>query len=107
MVKEQRKIATVEEVQSVPSERSYARESNKSSTPIANTLHRVGLTTILISIIDNINDFIADSRHLTKHQWLSSFDRIAPYSLWIGVLFVFAGIVVRDRSWGRRRAGSD
>jgi hypothetical protein len=75
-----------------------ARESNKSSIRIANALHRVGLTTILISIIDNINDFIVDSRHLAKHEWLSSFDRIAPYSLWIGVVLVFAGIVVRDRN---------
>ena len=101
MVKERRKIATAEEAQSLPSERNHARESNKSSTRIANTLHRVGLTTILISITDSINDFIVDSRHLAKHQWLSSFDRIAPYALWIGVLFVFAGIVVRDRNWGR------
>jgi hypothetical protein len=97
VVKEQGKIATAE-AESLPSERSHARESTKSSTRIANTLHRVGLTTILISITDNINDFIVDSRHLAKHQWLSSFDRIAPYSLWIGVLFVFAGIVVRDRN---------
>jgi hypothetical protein len=98
VVKEQDKIATAEEAESLPSERSHARESNKSSTRIADTLHRVGLTTILISITDNINDFIVDSRHLAKHQWLSSFDRVAPYSLWIGVLFVFAGIVVRDRN---------
>jgi hypothetical protein len=71
VVEAQRKIATVEKAQSVPFDRSYARVSNKFSTPIANTLHRVGLTMILISIIDNINDFIAESRHLTKHQWLS------------------------------------
>jgi len=109
VVPAQRKIATVEEAQSLPSERSYARVSDKSSSRIADTLHSVGLTTILISIIDNINDFIADSRHLTKHQWLClfSFDRVAPYSLWIGVLFVFAGIVVRDRSWSTRRPGSN
>jgi hypothetical protein len=104
VVKERRKIATAEEAESLPSERSHARESNKSSTRIANTLHRVGLTTILISITDNINDFIVDSRHLTKHQWLSSLDRVAPYSLWIGVLLVFAGIVVRDRK--SRRSSS-
>jgi hypothetical protein len=109
VVKEQRMIATVKEAQSQPSERNYARVSNQSSSSIGHTLHRIGLTTILVSIIDNINDFIADSRHLTKHQWLwlSSFDRLAPYSLWIGVVFVFAGIVVRDRNWSRRRAGSD
>jgi hypothetical protein len=104
VVKEQGKIATTKEAESPPSESSHARESNKSSTRIANTLHRVGLTTILISITDNINDFIVDSRHLAKHQWLSSFDRIAPYSLWIGVLFVFAGIVVRDRN-SRKSSG--
>jgi hypothetical protein len=75
-----------------------APESNKSSIRIANALHRVGLATILISITDNINDFIVDSRHLAKHQWLASFDRVAPYTLWIGVLFVFAGIIVRDRN---------
>lgn len=103
MVKERRKIAAAEEAQSLPSECSHARKSNKSSTRIANTLHRVGLTTILISITDNINDFIVDSRHLAKHQWLAWFDRVAPYSLWIGVLFVFAGIVVRDRNWKRPR----
>jgi len=104
VVKEQSKIAAAEQTQSLPSERSQARESNESSTRIANTLHRIGLTTILISITDNINDFIINSRHLAKHQWLSSLDRIAPYSLWIGVLLVFAGIVVRDRN-SRRSSG--
>jgi hypothetical protein len=98
------KIATAEEFQSLPPERSYALDSNKSRIRIANTLHRVGLTTILISITDNINDFIVDSRHLAKHELLSSFDRLAPYSLWVGVLFVFAGIVVRDRK-SRRSSG--
>jgi hypothetical protein len=107
VVKEQGKIAAAEEAESLPSERSHARESNKSSTRIANALHRVGLTTILVSITDNINDFIVDSRHLAKHQWLSSFDQVAPYTLWIGVLFVFAGIVVRDRKWGREQSSSD
>jgi hypothetical protein len=104
VVKERRKIATAEEAQSRLPERSHARESNKSRTRVANALHRVGLTTILISITENINDFIVDSRHLAKHQWLSSLDRVAPYSLWIGVLFVFAGIVVRDRN-SRRSSG--
>ena len=98
VVKERRKIATAEEAESLPPESSHAGDSNKSSTRIANALHRFGLIIILISIIDNINDFIVDSRHLAKHQWLSSFDRVAPYSLWIGVLFVFAGIVVRGRN---------
>lgn len=101
MVKARSEIVTAEEAQSLPPERNYARDSNKSSTRVANALHRVGLTTIAISITNNINDFIVDSRHLAKHQWLSSFDRIVPYTLWIGVLFVFAGIVVRDRNWGR------
>jgi hypothetical protein len=101
VVKEHDKIAASEEAESLPSGRSHARKSNKSSTRIANTLDRFGLTTILISITDNINDFIVDSRHLAKHELLSSFDRLVPYSLWIGVLFVFAGIVVRDRNWGR------
>jgi hypothetical protein len=107
VVKEQVKIATAEEAQSLPSERSDAREFNKSSTRIANTLHRFGLTIIVISIIDNLNDFIVDSRHLTKHTWLSSFDRVVPYSLWIGVLLVFAGIVVRDRKGGKEQSSSD
>jgi hypothetical protein len=92
---------TAEEPQILPPESSDALDSNKSPTRIANTLHRVGLTVILISITDNINDFIVDSRHLANHQWLSSFDRFVPYTLWIGVLFVFAGIVVRDRNLGR------
>ena len=81
--------------------RNLGRELNKFETRIANTLHRFGLTLIIISIIDNVNDLISDSRHLTKHHWLSWFDGFAPYSLWIGVLLVFAGIVVRDRNWGR------
>jgi hypothetical protein len=51
--------------------------------------------------VDNINDFTAYSRHLHNHHWLSSFDRVTPYTVWIEVLFVFAGIVVRDRNWGR------
>ena len=107
MVTTRRKIATAEEAESPSSERSHARDSNKSRIRLANTLHRVGLITILISITDNINDFIVDSRHLAKHQWLSSLDRVAPYSLWIGVLLVFAGIVARDRSWRSRRPGSN
>ena len=74
---------------------------------IAGTLHRIGLTIIVISVIDNINDFIVDSRHLTKPHWLSLFGSVAPYSLWIGVLLVFSGIVARDGSWRRTRPGSD
>jgi hypothetical protein len=81
--------------------RNLGREFNKFETRITTTLHRFGLTIILISIIDNISDFISDSRHLAKHHWLSSFDGFVPYSLWIGVLLVFAGIIVRDRSRGR------
>ena len=81
-------------------------ESNKSAVRIADMLHRIGLAIIVISIIDNINEFVAASRNLPKAHWLSSFDRIAPYSLWIGVVLVFAGIVVRDRNWGRRQPGS-
>ena len=68
---------------------------------IADTLHQIGLTIILISIIGQIAEQIVVSRPLTDPSWLSSFHKITPYSLWAGVLLVLAGIVVRDRSWGR------
>jgi len=105
MVKERRKIATVEEAQGPLSQQSYA--PSRSAMRIAETLHRIGLTIILISITDNIDDFIVDSRHLTKPHCLSLFGWVAPYSLWIGVLLVFAGIVVRDGSWRRTPPDSD
>jgi hypothetical protein len=104
LVKARRKIATLEEAQSL-SEQSCA--PSRPVIRIADTLHRIGLTIIAMSIIDNINDFVVDSRNLPKPHWLSSFGWVAPYSLWAGVLLVFAGIVVRDRSWGRKRLGSD
>jgi hypothetical protein len=97
-------IATVEETQSPPEPRSAP---STPATRIARTLHRIGLTIIVISIIDNINEFVADSRNLPKSHWLSSFGWVAPYSLWAGVLLVFAGIVVRDRSWSRKRPNSN
>jgi hypothetical protein len=46
---------------------------------------------MVISIIDNINEFVADSRNLPKPHWLSSFGWVASYSLWAGVVLVFAG----------------
>jgi hypothetical protein len=104
VVKERRKIATVEEVQNLP-DQSCARSS--AAIRIAGTLHRIGLTIIVISIIDNLNEFVVDLRNLSKPHWLSWFGWVAPYSLWIGVLLVFGGIVVRDGSWRRKRPGSD
>ena len=101
MVTARRKIATVEEAQSLP------ERPSSPTIGIARTLHRIGLTIIVISIIDNINEFVADSRNLPKPHWLSSFGWVASYSLWAGVVLVFAGIVVSDRSWNRRRPGSN
>jgi hypothetical protein len=88
-------IATVEEAQSLPEQPS---SPTRPAIRIAGALHRIGLTIIVISIIDNINEFVADSRNLPKPHWLSSFGWVASYSLWAGVLLVFAGIVVRDRN---------
>ena len=68
---------------------------------IVDTLHHVGLTIILMSIIAHIAELILVSRPLTEPSWLSSFHKITPYSLWAGVLLVLTGIVVRDRSWKR------
>jgi hypothetical protein len=104
VVKTRRQIATVEEAQNLPEQRSAP---SRPAIRIARTLHRLGLTIIVISIIDNINEFVVDSRNLPKPHWLSSFGWVAPYSLWAGVLLVFAGIVARDRSWSRRRTGSN
>ena len=74
---------------------------------IVDTLHHVGLTIILISIIAHIAELILVSRQLTEPSWLSSFNKIAPYTLWAGVLLVFVGLVVCDRNWSRRRTGSN
>jgi hypothetical protein len=74
---------------------------------VADTLHHVGLILILISIIFHTAELIVVSRQLPEPSWLSSFSTITPYSLWAGVLLVFAGIVVRDRSWSRRRTGAN
>jgi hypothetical protein len=98
VVRAQHKIATVEEAQILPEQPSAA---SRPATRIAGTLHRIGLTIIVVSVIDNINEFVVDSRNLPKPHWLSSFGWVAPYSLWAGVVLVFAGIIVRDRSWKR------
>jgi hypothetical protein len=74
---------------------------------IVDTLHRVGLTIILISIVVHIAELIVVSRHLAEPSWLSSFNKITPYAVWAGMLLVFAGIVMRDRSWTSRRPGSN
>ena len=74
---------------------------------IGDTLHHVGLTIILISIIAHIAELILASRQLTESSWLSELHKVAPYSLWVGVVLIFAGILVRDRNWSRRRTGSN
>ena len=98
VVRAQHKIATVEEAQILHEQPSAA---SRPATRIAGTLHRIGLTIIVVSVIDNINEFVVDSRNLPKPHWLSSFGWVAPYSLWAGVVLVFAGIIVRDRNWKR------
>jgi hypothetical protein len=105
VVKERRNIATAEETQVPVPEQN--RAPSRSAKRIADTLHDIGLSIIVMSIVANVSDLIVVSRHLTEPSWLSRPSRITPYSLWIGVLFVFAGIVVRDRSWSRRRPGSN
>jgi uncharacterized membrane protein len=76
-------------------------DSRKSTLTIAGTLHYIGLTIIVTSIIGSIQELIIVPRRLIGPRWMSSFGRFAPYSLWAGLLLVFAGIVVRDRSWKR------
>lgn len=97
MVKVQ--IAPVEEPVSSPSEQSCA--PSRSSVRIEDMMHHAELGITTISIIVNIVETIVISRHLSEPGWLSSFRRITPYSLWAGLLLVFAGIVVRDRSLGK------
>ena len=98
MVTAQRKIATLEEAQSLSEQR---RVPSRPAIRIAGTLHLIGLNVMVISIAAHIVQLIAVSRHLKQPNWLSSFNRFTPYSLWAGLLLVFAGIVVRDRRWGR------
>jgi hypothetical protein len=76
------------------------------SMRMGNSLHATGAGIMNISIVAHIWWSIIQSRHLTQPSWLSSFGTITTYSLWAGLLLVFAGIVVRDRSWSRRRPGS-
>ena len=98
-------IARVEEAQGTLSEPTCA--PSKSATRIANTLHDIGLSIMVISIVANVSDLIVVSRHLTEPNWLSRISRVTPYSLWAGMLLVFAGIVVRDGSWRRTPPVSD
>lgn len=107
MVKEPRKISTEQNVirpdlSAVEPVRKLSR-----STRMGNALHATGVGIMTISIVAHICRSIIDSRHMTQPSWLSSFSTITPYSLWTGLLLVFAGIVVRDRSWSRRRPGSN
>lgn len=74
---------------------------------MGNALHATGVGIITISIVAHISRSIIESRHLTQPTWLSSFGTITPYSLWAGLLLVFAGIIVRDGSWRRTPPGSD
>ena len=76
------------------------------SMRMGNALHATGVGIMTISIVMHVSQSVIESRHLTQPTWLSSFSAITPYSLWAGLLLVFAGIVVRDRSWSRRRPGS-
>ena len=78
-----------------------------SSTRMGNALHATGVSIMTISIVAHIWRSVIESRHLTQPTWLFSFSMITPYSLWAGLLLVFASIIVRDRSWGRKRPGSD
>jgi hypothetical protein len=77
------------------------------STRLGNALHATGVGIMIISIIANVWRSVIESRHLTLPTWLSSCSTITPYSLWAGLLFVFAGILVLDRSWSTRRTGSN
>jgi hypothetical protein len=77
------------------------------SMRMGNALHATGVGTMTISIFAHIWRSLIESRHLTLPTWLSSCSTITPYSLWAGLLFVFAGILVLDRSWSRRRTGSN
>ena len=74
---------------------------------IGNALHATGVGIMTISIVAHIWRSVIESRHLTQPSWLSPFNTITPYSLWAGLLLVFAGIMVRDRNWSRRRTGSN
>ena len=98
-------IAIGEEAQGPLSDPTCA--PSRSAMRIAGTLHDIGLSIMVSSIIANVSDLIVVTRHLTDPSWLSLLSRITPYSLWAGLLLVFAGIVVRDGSWRRKRPGSD
>jgi hypothetical protein len=74
---------------------------------MGNALHAAGVGIMTISIVAHLSRSVLESRHLIQPTWLSSFNTITPYSLWAGLLLVFAGIVVRDGSWGRQRLDSD
>jgi uncharacterized DUF497 family protein len=95
-------IVAAAELENGACEHNDPRDSPKSRLTIAGTLHNIGLTIIVISIMGSLRDSIVVSRRLTELRWISWFNRFAPYSLWGGLLLVFAGIVVRDRSWRRK-----
>lgn len=102
MVKERRKISIDEN--SIAPDLSAVERVGKLSRPVrmGNALHATGVGIMTISIVAHISRSIVESRHLSQPAWLSSFSKITPYSLWGGLLLVFAGIVLRDRSWKRR-----
>lgn len=74
---------------------------------VGNALHATGVGIMTISIVAHLSRSVLESRHLTQPAWLSSITTITPYSLWAGLLLVFAGIVVRDGSSGRQGPDSD
>ena len=98
---------TAEEPGTGVAEHNTAPESRKSSRGIAGSLHNIGLSIIVISVIGTVQDSIVLSRRLIEPRWVLSFNRFAPYSLWGGLLLVFTGIFLRDRSWGRKPPRSD
>lgn len=102
MVKERRKIFT-DENPIAPDLGAVGRVGKLSkSMRMGTALHGTGVGIMTISIMAHISRSVVESRHLTQPAWLSSFSKITPYSLWAGLLLVFAGIVLRDRSWKRR-----
>lgn len=89
---------SIERATNLLSRADNAGNSNSSAARIADTLRHAGLGIVVVSIVASVIESVIISRQLSEPEWLSRFSRITPYSLWAGVLVVFAGIVMRDRT---------
>jgi hypothetical protein len=63
-------------------------------------LYRTGVSVVIVSVVSNTIQLIVVSDNAPPPQWLETFNKITPYLVGVGLLLIFAGIILRNR---RRR----